>query len=81
MRGVILSKIKNKSHCMFTSYLMIFPTFLEKFLGRKFCCLSKIKNKHYFMFSLRCMLFPTFLVNYLLVFCFVQNIKILFHVL
>ena len=26
MRGVILSKINNKSHCMFTSYLMIFPT-------------------------------------------------------
>ena len=34
VRGVILSKIKNKSHCMFTSYLMIFPTFLENhFLG------------------------------------------------
>ena len=41
VRGLILSKIINKSHCMFTSYLMIFPTFLENhFLGAEILLLK-----------------------------------------
>ena len=46
---------------MFTSYLMIFPTFLENhFLGAE---IFVVKTPTHFMFCLRFMLFPTFLVR------------------